>query len=407
MSALTRPNSSHGFLDELLLDIAIRIQLSPTMHALAVERYHQIAGWIEREGSPLLGRVRFIYPQGSMAIGATIRTKDADNLFDIDLIAEIDGPPGTTPFEMLAMLFAVIRGEKGSLYYDKTTLQTRCVTIQYADMHLDITPMVRNPQWPERGGWIPHAKATEPATKHLFVPANPYGFAQDFDAKTSVDDWFARTVLQKSYGRLIRSDAEPIPDHERLYAKPMAVVALQLLKRHVYIIHEPRPDAMRRPPSVYLAESAARNAGRTRSLSEEVIYQADCLRQALELATTRGEKIEVRNPKLWDDLLTDRWPEDAAAQRRFTTDLQTLAHALGRLRAATEPEAVRDQLAWMFGEKATLGALTEFYDRARQQAAAGASRFRPTTATILTGLSAAPSARADTVAVPKHRFFGD
>ncbi|MDZ4759863.1 MAG: hypothetical protein SGJ21_02160 [Alphaproteobacteria bacterium] len=55
---------------------------------------------------------------------------------------------------------------------------------------------------------------------------------------------------------------------------------------------------MRHPPFVYLAESAARNAGRTHSLSEEVIHQADGLRQALDLATARGQKIEIRNPQL-------------------------------------------------------------------------------------------------------------
>lgn len=61
MSALTRSNLSYGFLEELLLDIAIRIQLSPMMHTLAVERHRQVADWIEREGSPLRGRICLIY----------------------------------------------------------------------------------------------------------------------------------------------------------------------------------------------------------------------------------------------------------------------------------------------------------------------------------------------------------
>jgi hypothetical protein len=58
--------------DVLLADVAIRIQLSPTNYRLAVERVETLAAWLDREGSPLAGRVRLAYLQGSMAISATI-----------------------------------------------------------------------------------------------------------------------------------------------------------------------------------------------------------------------------------------------------------------------------------------------------------------------------------------------
>ena len=47
----------------LLAETAIRIELPPSLHGLAVDRYETIRKYIERDGSPLAGRVRIFYPQ--------------------------------------------------------------------------------------------------------------------------------------------------------------------------------------------------------------------------------------------------------------------------------------------------------------------------------------------------------
>ena len=44
-------------LDLLFADIAIRVQLSQTAHDKAVQRYETIADWLDRDGSPLAGRI--------------------------------------------------------------------------------------------------------------------------------------------------------------------------------------------------------------------------------------------------------------------------------------------------------------------------------------------------------------
>jgi len=394
-------------IDELLIDIAIRVQLSPTMHAIAVERYEAIARWLEREGSALRGRVRLVYAQGSMAIGSTIRSKEDDDLFDIDLIVEVDWAVGTTPAQMLSALFQAIRGEKGSRYFDMVELQTRCVTVHYADMHLDITPMRRNHAWAARGGLIAHAKLTEPVAQHKLVAANPWGFAQEFKAKTPAEDWFSRVVLEKSYGRVIRAGAEPIPEHEALYAKPMAVVALQLIKRHIYLVYERKPGAPRRPPSVYVSESFARNAGRTSCLIDELIFQATELRAPLVVASQMGELIDVRNPALIEDRLTDRWPGNLVAQRVFQGELSTFIEALIAAKAERDASRLRERLAFLFGENAATEALTKYYERAGLETKSGTSRFHPRTSTALAGLSGAHAQAANVATVRPHRFYGD
>ena len=124
--------------DMLLADTAIRIQLTPTHHDLAVTRYEAINDWLDRPESPLCGRVALMYSQGSMAIGATIASKLRTDEFDIDIIAELAIRADADPEAVLDLLYQSIRGERGSRYYDMTERKTRCSTVNYAGMHLDL-----------------------------------------------------------------------------------------------------------------------------------------------------------------------------------------------------------------------------------------------------------------------------
>ena len=126
-------------LDVMLAEIALRIQLSPTDHGKAVDRYETVSDWIDRLDSPLCGLVELTYAQGSMAIGATIaRCSDRDE-YDIDAMAQLGLPRDTDPEVALSLLESSIRGEHGSRYYNMTRRRIRCVTIEYADgMHLDV-----------------------------------------------------------------------------------------------------------------------------------------------------------------------------------------------------------------------------------------------------------------------------
>ena len=225
-------------IDFLLADVAIRIQLTATHHALAVKRYETVNAWIERDGSPLKDRVTVFYPQGSMAIGATVASKLEYDEFDIDLIAQIDLPADTPPHRMLSVLEQAIRGEPDSRYYDMVERCTRCIQIQYSDdMHLDVTPMVRLPDLAERSGYIFHAPERAASNDDRKIIANPWGFAEWFKALTPPDHGFSAAFQKRSdeYGRAhVRAkaaDVDDVPEHCEAHEKSMAVIALQLLKR--------------------------------------------------------------------------------------------------------------------------------------------------------------------------------
>jgi hypothetical protein len=76
-------------LDVILADIAVRVQLTPTDYQKAIEHYHAIHEWLERENSPLYGLVEEFFTQGGFAIGATVARHGTDDEFDIDVMAQL------------------------------------------------------------------------------------------------------------------------------------------------------------------------------------------------------------------------------------------------------------------------------------------------------------------------------
>ena len=74
---------------------------------------------------------------------------------------------------------------------------TRCVTVSYADMHLDVTPMERDFGMPKREGGIFHDKedSAEPMRRCV---ANPYGFAEWFNGATADGARFAEAYLKRA-----------------------------------------------------------------------------------------------------------------------------------------------------------------------------------------------------------------
>ena len=184
--------------ETLLADTAIRIELPPSLHQLAVDRSEAVRKHIERVGSPLRDRVRLFYPQGSMAIRATITSRKRQDGFDIDLIAELLLSPTLPPREVLDLLYESINGQPGSLYYGMVERRTRCVTVFYEDgIHLDITPAVLVDENDPRKSLIFHAKAEEPVALYRRILMNSFAFVELFNASAPIDLPFAMAYAKR------------------------------------------------------------------------------------------------------------------------------------------------------------------------------------------------------------------
>ena len=403
--------------EELLIRTAVRVELPPSLHNLAVDRYEAIRKHIERDGSPLKDRVRLFYPQGSMAIGATIRSRKRADGYDIDIVAELLLPSGTPPALVLDLLFEAINGQRGSRYHGKVKRQTRCITVEYEDgMHLDVTPSILIIANDPRVSKIFHAKPEEPVHQHRRLVINSFAFVEHVKACTPNDlDFrhrYAREVKRFADGfpLQIKADADvvDVPAHSTEDGgKSVTIVALQLKKRNRNEKYT-RRRGVRMPPSVMLSKFAADVARPGAMLIEALVALTEHILAQLEHAHSAGILIDVRNPKCSQDRFTDRWPENAAAQNLYISDLRVFRNQLELLVGGTLSLAqMRDLLVEMFGEGPAQGAIDDFAtgqgaavrdNRPRFSVGAGATR---TVAAI-----AAPTAVSSATRATAHTFYG-
>lgn len=398
--------------DRLLGEIAISLQLSRTNYDKAVHRYEIISKWIERDGSPLQGCVEMFYPQGSMAIGATIAARGTDE-FDIDVVAQLALPGSTSPRATLDWLYEAIRSDVGSRYYDMTKRQTRCVTVEYRDgMHIDITPAIRRLGTPERESWIFHDRPNARHDVSERLIANPYGFAERFKRRTSADDRFVHLYVARAseYERALmaaQADTEPVPAQKPAAAKSMAAIALQILKRWRNVQYESRPG--RCPPSIMISKMVADTVHQTNGLLAEVLVHARHMHSQLQTAHNRGMLIRVANPVCDQDVLTDRWPRSLADQEVFINDLATLVASLELLQSGRDLAVMKMVMKRLFGEDPTERVFMHFNQSIGSTVRAGSRHVRRDGRLVVprttNGVDAGATA-AGTVATPKHTFYG-
>lgn len=399
-------------LDRILAEIAFSIQLPPSLHRKAVERYEAVRKHLETTSCLFYDEIEHFYPQGSMAIDATISTRGTDDEYDLDIVAQLgDNFRKLSPFEILKALERGLEGYRGL----KVVRQTRCVTLYYSDnMHLDITPSLRDRGTPVRQSRILHAKGPAPSTEDSFVPMNAYGFADWFTRRTPMEqrvfDAFQKR-WQDSDGLAFRADADvdEVPEQASFVVKNTATLALQLLKRYRNIRYASRPGRM--PPSVVLSYFTGLAAKPGMRLSDMLIRICNWITGEIESATIGRTLLHVENPRYQEDVFTDRWPESAEQQTRFARDLKELVAGLERIRRGeVAPENIPDWLRDQFGGRVVTKAVDRMADLTGQSVQAGRQGYTrsgrilvPASATA----ASAGSARAAKMAGSGHTFFGD
>lgn len=398
-----RPQDPFGDpLDAILAEIGVNLQLPPGLHAKAVERYEAVCRHIDRPGSPLEGRVSSFYPQGSMAIDATISTRGTDDEYDLDAVSEIIGG-NEEPEALLDLLEAALKGYPVS----RIERKTRCITLYYADgMHLDVTP-ARRRALKEKEGVIAHAKKGRPQ-EHRYVPMNAFGFCAWYNDKAPVEERFALALNHELYAKhgfaFDAAEIEEVPEQTPLIIKSVTTVALQLIKRHRNILYA--EAAGRMPPSVVLSCHAGHAAVQGMGLADMVMRQARWTARAIDQSARQNKLLDVPNPEFYEERFTDRWPENQSQQQHYARALHSLADGLQAARErGAQLEDLQDWLRGQFGQRVVARSIDTFNKRLGQQVQArqhGFTRsgglFTPAVPAIITGVSAlAPvAARAHT-----------
>ena len=391
--------------DQLLAELAARIQLSPTRHRQATQRYETVADWLERDDSPLQGRVNSFYPQGSMAIGATILSRDSEDRYDIDVVVELDLPRDTPAKTVLDMLYNAVKGTKGSRYFGMTRRRSRCVTIEYADMHLDLTPVVRKPGTPEKESWLYENRRGTPHINGRLT-ANPHGFAEWYNRQTHTeDDLFAATfqALAKRYDLHQveeAADQEPVPEHEVVENKSQPTVVLQLIKQWRNALYQSGSD--KGPPSVLLSRIVAEESNPYLPLSADVEKSARRVASFIEWHIVNRQPIT--NPVCDEDVLTDRWKVDSPEARAFVRNIRAFADDIRKIRSGTDTAETRKILAKLFGEYPTGDALKRYADRVGEAIREGRTGHRDRTAGVVIPAGATAPLPRNTRPTRQHQF---
>jgi hypothetical protein len=400
-------------IDRILAEIAFSIQLPPSLHSKAVQRYESVSKHLEASVS-FSGDIEYFYPQGSMAIDATISTRGTDDEYDIDVIAQLGGRfRNMAPLDVLLTLEGALTGYRGL----EISRQTRCVTLHYADnMHLDISPVVRDLGFPERQSRIMHAKGPRPSVDDAKVPTNAYAFVEWYKRKTP-DETTVRDAFRRRWEDAARmkaeSEVDEVPEQTHFGVKSMATLALQLVKRYRNIRYDDPRRTGRMPPSVMLAYYAARTSRPGRKLADALLDMCNAIIADIAFASLRGRTLHVQNPEYDDDVFTDRWPEDVDQQNLYADDLRELVAGLEFLRSGkadllTMPSWLRQ----IFGDRVVTSAVDRI---AREDGAAirNSSQSYTRTGGLLVGAAAAAAptfavAKSPSIIRPSnHTFFGD
>ncbi|MEZ5896973.1 MAG: nucleotidyltransferase [Parvularculaceae bacterium] len=415
------PFDQTNALDEVLLDVATIIELSPRDRRIAANRYRRLKAQLEASTSPLApflvdGESR-IYAQGSIATSTTIISGIDEDRFDVDAIVEIDVPLDWSDSKPLDLLEEALEGFPG---VEKIVRCTRCVQLQFAFMHMDVTILDRRDKIQgDRPGEIFHSPDAEPAYR---VPSNPWGFTDWFRSKIKPGQLLLTDSLNKrreanSKSRLRAIDeaeSKIIADAEQDDLPPVIparvdaqeAIALKLLKRNLNIQYE--NEVLKRPPTIYFTKKTGDfgyvDGGQSAQLYSLAKYIAREMRQHVK----NGTRPEEENPSYRPDKITDRWPRIGADgvrdMEKLADKLEYLAGRLNEMAGASLAE-IAEGIDELFGEsigKQYRQVLKDRYDRRNNSTPIKA---KPRTGQILA--PALSTMAGPSVEVPRHNFHCD
>lgn len=411
-----RPFETSPNLDDLLLDIATVIELSDNDRSVAASRYVKLKEHLERPSSALRPYLvkddSRIYAQGSMAIGATVLSGTEDDRFDVDAIVEICVPPSWSPSDVLDKLEESLQGFPD---VRKILRCTRCIQLQFAFMHMDVTVLdpTAEPRV-ERTGDIFHSPDDKKGEKR--VPSNPYGFSrwvrENVVMQIDEHDHFAEHVRErrKSAGidrlsrdmRAATQDELPPSVPPRLDAQQ--IVELKLMKRFLNLRYF--NGTAKRPPSIYITKTAVDVGHENLGLSAQIERHAAYLISEMDIAIAQNHGPDERNPRYEKDLINDRWPASQADRRLLKQNMEFLINALGRAKRSSVSDIAR-VLSELFGEPVTKRAVSQLIGRSDEVDGKTGVLYERGTGAILTAATLTTPAIAKNTAVVRDHSFHD
>lgn len=325
-------SSTHDFttsLDELLFDICDEIQLSPARHDQAVQRYETLGDVLEREESPfrLLGPK--IYPQGSMALGTTVKPLVGPH--DLDFVLELSmAHDRVDPMRLIQELYTFLKNH--GVYGPMTSLKNRCVRVEYAnEFYMDVLPACRNGD--ATGTCI---KVPDRALKS-WTDSDPVGFIR----------WFEERARMRFVARIL-DKAAPVPAQVPVAQKQTLKLVVQLIKRWR---DRHYGDSGPAPISIVLTTLAGHAYTGERSVSESLKLVLSRIVGFIDDAHRTGTPLRVWHPTHPAEELSEKWNNDRPAYEAFVKGIRAFSTRWSQL--MERKENVNSELEALFGEPVT------------------------------------------------------
>lgn len=364
-------------LDDLLTRIGMKLQISPTAHRQAKDRYRAIGDWLRAEGSPLAQYEPWIYSQGSLKIGTTVKPIGR-NEYDLDLVCEFqtDWRLFPEPVELLDIVWD--RLYSNETYRPMIERMNRCIRVNYANQfHLDILPACPNPVAGLYCVVVPDCDADD------WKDSNPKGYALWFEGEA-----------HRARAEFKRKNAEPLPEQQAFEELEPLKRAVQLMKRHRDVVFEKTPKLA--PISIVLTTLAAQHYHGQSSVNESLISILD----GIIASIPSNERLYVLNPTNPREDLSERWddhPERYRAFVKFVRDFRDRWVELNAQRGIQNVEAVMEK---MFGENIAKEVVTEHmkaFDAVREGGGLGVKK----------GSGIISATGASSIPVQRNTFYGE
>lgn len=328
VSALSFPQSFVTGLDELLFQVCEEVQLTTARYDLAVERYNTLNKMLEGSASPFRHFLPEIYPQGSMALGTTV--KPISGPHDLDFVLQLSRHDNAVdPMALIRTLYTLLRTD--NTYRSMTSLKNRCVRLEYADdFYMDVLPACRNST---AGGTC--VKVPDRNLKG-WSDSNPLGYI----------NWFKRRSRLLLVERMF-DKAAAVPEQQAVGEKRPLELVVQLIKRWRDLYYAGGdPDLA--PISIVLTTLAGHAYNGEQSVSKALTFVLEGIIRYIDDARGRGCRLHVPNPSNEKENLSERWDANPSAYLAFEKGMREFRRLW--VEAVAKEGNVNQELEVLFGE---------------------------------------------------------
>lgn len=302
-----------------------QLDITPTMHRTAVERYEVIARYLSDNGV----NANF-YVQGSFRLGTVTRPirNGVDGYYDIDLVCEGIGNKLTLSPSVVKNAVGDVLKENGR-YRDLLDNEgRRCWTLEYAEedgigFHIDILPSIKEDAASILRLTIEHSVSPNYAVSAIAITdwgdagydwetSNPVGYGKWFDEINKpflalVDKDTRRTLLENNPGLFASVDAVP-----PMLIRTALQRVIQILKRHRDVRFNGKRNENDKPISMIITTLTAMIIKTQRLVTPDAYELLKLVVENLDkyaqlLSSTASSSVQFTSPVITRNFAEDKW----------------------------------------------------------------------------------------------------